>query len=377
MRALARQEGSARGRACSSPRGCASSPRRARRACCRNPVLQRAAAHPLLAALIAAIEAAGGEAIETNADILHKISGKDNPQTVLGVYRQLDTALDRDRPRRRAALDRRPGASRSGQSRHDPAHRRRGRRRRPDPGRRLRRSLLGRGGARLDGRACSPRRSRPRAGPEFVAWLRSGAGQLVGTSLQGELDYQAPRYARPAFLLVGNEQRGCREAYEAECDLLVKMPMLGKADSLNAAVATAVMAYEVINQWRSGMNRPRCSAMQTARPRLVRRRHRRAARQTPTATDRRDRPASAAERRRSRCRHRARRRSPAAPAATDASAPLTRCARRADAHGAAAAAIDSASEPAPHAVMTGDAARLRHRSPARSEQVGRMRPRWC
>jgi TrmH family RNA methyltransferase len=28
------------------------------------------------------------------------------------------------------------------------------------------------------------------------------------------------------------------------------MPMLGKADSLNAAVATAVMAYEVINQWR-------------------------------------------------------------------------------------------------------------------------------
>ena len=36
----------------------------------------------------------------------------------------------------------------------------------------------------------------------------------------------------------------------AECDVLVKMPMLGKADSLNAAVATAVMAYEVINQWR-------------------------------------------------------------------------------------------------------------------------------
>ena len=34
------------------------------------------------------------------------------------------------------------------------------------------------------------------------------------------------------------------------CDLRVKMPMLGKADSLNAAVATAVMAYEVLNQRR-------------------------------------------------------------------------------------------------------------------------------
>ena len=59
-----------------------------------------------------------------------------------------------------------------------------------------------------------------------------------------------PRYEKPAFILVGNEQAGLPEAYEAECDLLVKMPMLGKADSLNAAVATAVMAYEVINQWR-------------------------------------------------------------------------------------------------------------------------------
>ncbi len=36
--------------------------------------------------------------------------------------------------------------------------------------------------------------------------------------------------------------------YAAECDLLVKIPMLGKADSLNAAVATAVMAYEVLGR---------------------------------------------------------------------------------------------------------------------------------
>jgi TrmH family RNA methyltransferase len=86
--------------------------------------------------------------------------------------------------------------------------------------------------------------------PEFLAWLRAGEGQLIGTSLKAELDYQQPRYAKPAFILVGNEAQGLPEAYEAECDLLVKMPMLGKADSLNAAVATAVMAYEVVNQWR-------------------------------------------------------------------------------------------------------------------------------
>ena len=85
---------------------------------------------------------------------------------------------------------------------------------------------------------------------EFVPWLRSGPAQLIGTSLNADQDYQAPRYEKPAFILVGNEQAGLPAAYEEECDLLVKMPMLGKADSLNAAVATAVMAYEVINQWR-------------------------------------------------------------------------------------------------------------------------------
>ena len=52
------------------------------------------ASHPLLKRLIDEVEGAGGEAIEASADILHKISGKDNPQTVLGVFRAFDTALD-------------------------------------------------------------------------------------------------------------------------------------------------------------------------------------------------------------------------------------------------------------------------------------------
>ena len=42
--------------------------------------------HPLLRQIIDEVEAAGGEAIATSADILHKISGNDNPQTVLGIY---------------------------------------------------------------------------------------------------------------------------------------------------------------------------------------------------------------------------------------------------------------------------------------------------
>src|SRR5215210_2406761 len=45
------------------------------------------AKHPLAAEIIAATEAAGGEAIETTPDILSKMSGKDNPQMLLGAYR--------------------------------------------------------------------------------------------------------------------------------------------------------------------------------------------------------------------------------------------------------------------------------------------------
>jgi len=86
---------------------------------------------------------------------------------------------------------------------------------------------------------------------EFLPWLRSAPGQLVGTSLKTSRDYLEPAYQQPCFLLIGNESQGLPEAYEAECDLLVKIPMMGRADSLNAAVATAVMAFQVRASWRN------------------------------------------------------------------------------------------------------------------------------
>ena len=55
--------------------------------------------HPLLRALEDAVESAGGEIVETTPDILSKITGKDNPQAVVGVFAEFDTslaALDRD-----------------------------------------------------------------------------------------------------------------------------------------------------------------------------------------------------------------------------------------------------------------------------------------
>ena len=205
--------------------------------------------HPLLRALIAETEAAGGEAIKTNADILHKISGKDNPQAVLGLYRQLDTDL--------ARIDRNAAPLWIvAQALRDPGN----------LGTILRTGdAVGAGGLILVDDCADPfsveavrasmgalftQRIAAARWEEFLAWLRGGPGQLVGTSLEAETDYQEARYASPTFLLVGNESQGLPGEYAEACDLLVKIPMLGKADSLNAAVAAAVTAYEVINQRR-------------------------------------------------------------------------------------------------------------------------------
>lgn len=211
---------------------------------------KESATHPLTQRLVDAVEAKGGEAIETDRDILSKLSGKDNPQTVIGVYREFDTTL--------ARIDR--SASNIwivAQSLRDPGN----------LGTILRTGdAVGAGGLILVDDCVDPfsveavratmgalftQRIATARWEDFLLWLRMGPGQLVGTSLKATHDYQAPRYAAPTFLLVGNEAQGLPAAYEAECDLLVKMPMLGRADSLNVAVATAVIAYEVLNQRRA------------------------------------------------------------------------------------------------------------------------------
>ncbi len=54
-----------------------------------------------------------------------------------------------------------------------------------------------------------------------------------------------PLVRAPALILMGNEQAGLTDALAAACDVNVKIPMRGRADSLNLAVATGVMVYAV------------------------------------------------------------------------------------------------------------------------------------
>lgn len=87
---------------------------------------------------------------------------------------------------------------------------------------------------------------------QFVAWKQASGLPLIGTSDQASLDFQAVVYPQPAVLLMGSERAGLSPAQRARCDLMVAIPMHGQSDSLNLAVATGVMLYELLRQRRAG-----------------------------------------------------------------------------------------------------------------------------
>jgi len=201
--------------------------------------------HPLLAALEEAVHRAGGEIVEMDEAILAKVTGKDNPQAVAGVFAEFDTSL--------------AGIDRASASIWLVAHAMR------DPGNlgtMLRTGdAVGAGGLILLDDCTDPfsveavrasmgaiftQRIATAKWVEFFDWLRKGDGQLVAASLRDAIDYRGAPYAAPCFLMVGNESQGLPEAYEDACDLRVTIPMLGRADSLNAAIAGAVLAYEAL-----------------------------------------------------------------------------------------------------------------------------------
>ena len=68
-------------------------------------------------------------------------------------------------------------------------------------------------------------------------------GSVAGTLLKATTDYRSAAYPRPTLILMGNEQAGLPPELAAICDVAVKIPMRGRADSLNLAVATGIMIY--------------------------------------------------------------------------------------------------------------------------------------
>jgi TrmH family RNA methyltransferase len=214
----------------------------------RAPVMllvgEEARPHPLLDRAKAETIKAGGRIIVVTHAILEKISRRDNPQTVLGVFEQVYTPLDAIQP------DAKPCWVALEQVR-DPGN----------LGTIIRTAdSAGCGGVILIGDCVDPfsvEAVRATMGSvfavtiskasreEFLAWRAQWPGSVIGTRLDAQHGYRDSPVRHPALIMMGNEQAGLTDELAAACDLNVKIPMRGRADSLNLAIATGIMVYAV------------------------------------------------------------------------------------------------------------------------------------
>ncbi len=79
---------------------------------------------------------------------------------------------------------------------------------------------------------------------EFVTWARGKNLRLVGTSARASANYRTlAADAQPSVLVLGSEQKGLTPEQAAACDVMVSLPMRGRASSLNLAVAAGILLY--------------------------------------------------------------------------------------------------------------------------------------
>jgi len=199
---------------------------------------------PLVEQMAARTVASGGLVLEVSEKVIASITRRDNPQMVVGIFDQRWMPLRDIRPTEGetwVALDRV----------RDPGN----------LGTIIRTAdAAGASGVILLGEATDPFSLETvratmgsvfavpvtRASPEeFIAWRKSAGVSVVATHLAGAVDYRTIDYRKkPVVLLMGNEQSGLPDQLAKEADALARIPQQGRADSLNLAVATAVMLFE-------------------------------------------------------------------------------------------------------------------------------------
>ena len=197
--------------------------------------------------LLEALARDGGRDLPMTESLLSRISGKDNPQMVLGAFEQRWQAKDAIMPDADScwiALDRV----------RDPGN----------LGTIMRTAdATGARGVILIGDCTDPysvEAVRASMGAvfnvelaqmsqnDFLALASGWPGQVVGTALPASRDYRTADYGGPLMLVMGNEQAGLTPELMKACTQLVRMPMMGRSDSLNLAVATGLTLYEVLRQ---------------------------------------------------------------------------------------------------------------------------------
>jgi len=83
---------------------------------------------------------------------------------------------------------------------------------------------------------------------EFIEYLEKNKLLVIGASDSGKTDFRLECYPPNMILLMGSEREGLSDDLSSACKSIVRIPMSGKSDSLNLAVATGICLYEIYNQ---------------------------------------------------------------------------------------------------------------------------------
>lgn len=81
--------------------------------------------------------------------------------------------------------------------------------------------------------------------PKLLDWKRSHDARLIGTSPGATVAHNNFSFEPRTLLWMGGERKGLSAAQQAACDAVVKIPMHGRADSLNVSVATGILLFEI------------------------------------------------------------------------------------------------------------------------------------
>jgi RNA methyltransferase, TrmH family len=188
---------------------------------------------------------AGSEVLEVSESVLAKLASKENPQTLLAVFRQRFT--DPPEPKK-------VGVGETWLALEDVR----------DPGNLgtivRTADAVGCSGVILVGTTCDPyvlESVRATMGSifavpivkmartDFLGLAKAWPGDVIGTHLDGREDFRKASYRGPELIVMGSEGPGLSSDLAAACTKLVKIPMAGNLDSLNLAIATALMLYQV------------------------------------------------------------------------------------------------------------------------------------
>lgn len=187
----------------------------------------------------------GVEVLEVSSAVLEKLAAKENPQTLLAVYRQrfadvpalATVAADATWVALEEVRD--PGNLGTIIRTADAA---------------------GAAGVMLVGTTCDPwSRECVRATMgsifnvalvrmergAFLDLMKAWPGDTIGTHIAAQDDFRKIAYRQPALLVMGSEGPGLTDDVAKACSRLVLIPMAGPLDSLNLAVATALTLYEI------------------------------------------------------------------------------------------------------------------------------------